>query len=134
VRQLRESGGSPGAISRSATLRGAFSSSPEERQRERCPDLLIDEAQEDLDANLKADSRCRKAWALWLWGKVARFGYDPLHTIWFMMSFVLFGWLVFGLGSYEGLIVPTDKDAFDEYVRGYDSKGERLPSGLLSGL
>jgi hypothetical protein len=90
-------------------------------------ELLIDEAQEDLDANVRTGPRSRKTWALWLWGKVARFGYDPLHTIWFILFFVLFGWLVFWLGSYKGLIVPTDKDAFDEYVKSYDSKRERYP-------
>lgn len=90
-------------------------------------ELLIDEAQEDLDANARSSPRSRKTWALWMWGKVARFGYDPLHTIWFIAAFVLFGWLVFGLGSYAGLIVPTEKDAHDEYVKSYDSKRERRP-------
>jgi len=90
-------------------------------------DLLIDEAQEDLDADIAANPRNPRTWAEWIWGKVACFGYSPLHTFRFILFFVGFGWVVFWIGSYMGLIVPTDKDAFDEYVKGYDSAHTRRP-------
>ena len=88
-------------------------------------ELLIDKAQEDLDAEQATSPRNPKTLVLWLWGKVACFGYDPLHTVRFIVFFVLFGWAAFWLGSYYGLIVPTDKDAFKDYVTGDDSKSGR---------
>jgi hypothetical protein len=89
-------------------------------------ELLIDQAQEDLDAEQAANPRSPKTWPLWLWGKVARFGYDPLHTIWFIVFFVILGWAIFWLGASKGLIVPTDRDAFEEYVK-HDFIGMRRP-------
>ena len=89
--------------------------------------LRIDEAQEDLEADETAQPGSPRTWVLWVWGKVARFGYDPLNTIRFIVAFVILGWLIFWFGFYAGLIVPTDKEAFVEYVNRYDSSKERRP-------
>ena len=53
------------------------------------------------------------------------YGYRPLRAVWFIGLFVLAGWGLFFLGYRRGLIVPTEREAYQSFL--YDST--MTPSG-----
>lgn len=47
------------------------------------------------------------------------YGYRPLRAVWFIGLFVFAGWGLFFLGYQRGLIVPTEREAYQSFL--YDS-------------
>jgi hypothetical protein len=67
-------------------------------------------------------------WYTRLWRRVLKYavayGYEPWLALYWAFGFVAIGYILFALGYRDGVIAPTDKDAFTEFQ--YHAK---LPAG-----
>ena len=72
----------------------------------------------------KEDARRERGglgWGERLWSRVLGvtigYGYRPMRALWWILSFVALGSLLFGIGYRERAITPTEPDAYDSFVK-----------------
>jgi hypothetical protein len=69
------------------------------------------------DDRRKGLTRAQKLWACVLKWTMA-YGYRPLRALWFIGIFVILGFIVFGSAYQLGKLVPSDKEANEQFKAG----------------
>jgi len=77
------------------------------------------DAKKILIAKNRDKARLTKlTWSEWLWyrlfGPLISYGYRPLNALWGIVVLIAFGWILFGVGYWCGLITPQSESAYVE--------------------